>query len=237
MKVSVVIPMYNESGIIADTAKKLSEEMSKSFDSYEILFSDDGSNDGCGDIVKSLDLPCVRVTGYAQNQGKGCAVRTAVMEAEGDVIMFTDADLAYGTGVISDAVKMLEANTDAGILIGSRNISKDGYEGYTFLRKIASKIYIKVLCIVGGFDLTDSQCGCKAFRRDAARTVFSKAKVNGFAFDFEMILRAKKAGIKIIEMPVKIINHRESKVRVLRDSLRMLRDLRKIKKDIKRENA
>ena len=236
MKVSVVIPMYNESSIIADTAKKLSEEMEKDFDSYEILFSDDGSKDGCTDMVRALELPCVRVTGYEQNQGKGCAVRTAVMEAEGDIIMFTDADLAYGTKVISEAVKALEADKDAGILIGSRNIGKDGYEGYTFLRKVASKVYIKVLCIVGGFDLTDSQCGCKAFRREAAREIFSKAKVNGFAFDFELILRAKKTGIKIIEMPVNIINHRESKIHIVRDSIRMLRDIRKIKKDIKKED-
>lgn len=235
MKVSVVIPMYNESGIIEDTAKKLSEEMEQHFDSYEILFSDDGSKDGCGDIVRALELPCVRVTGYVQNQGKGCAVRSAVMEAEGDIIMFTDADLAYGTEVICRAVKTLEAHKDAGILIGSRNIGKDGYDGYTLLRKIASKIYIKVLCVAGGFDLSDSQCGCKAFRRDAAREVFSKAKVNGFAFDFEIILRAKKAGIKIVEMPVKIINHRESKIHIVRDSIRMLRDIRKIKKDIKKE--
>ena len=235
MKVSVVIPMYNESSIIVDTAQKLSEEMEKNFDSYEILFSDDGSKDGCGDMVRELELPCVRVTGYEQNQGKGCAVRTAIMEAEGDIIMFTDADLAYGTKVISEAVKAFESNADAGMLIGSRNIGKDGYEGYTFLRKLASKIYIKVLCIAGGFDLTDSQCGCKAFRRDAAREIFSKAKVNGFAFDFEIILRAKKTGIKIIEMPVKIINHRESTVRVMRDSIRMLRDIIKIKKDIKKE--
>ena len=98
-----------------------------------------------------------------------------------------------------------------------------------------SKVYIRVLCIVGGFKLTDSQCGCKAFRREAARTLFSQCKVDGFAFDFEMILRAQREGIKIIEMPVKIINHRESKIHVIRDSVRMLRDLIKIKKDIKRE--
>ena len=103
------------------------------------------------------------------------------------------------------------------------------------MRKVASKVYIKVLCFAGGFDLTDSQCGCKAFKRDAARDIFSKAKVNGFAFDFELILRAKNAGIKIIEMPVKIINHRDSKIHIVRDSIRMLRDIRKIKKDIKKE--
>ncbi len=236
MKVSVVIPMYNESSIIEDTAKKLSEAMDKHFESYEILFSDDGSRDGCGDIVRNLNLPNVRVTGYKNNRGKGCAVRTAMLEATGDVIMFTDADLAYGIEVIPAAVKALDENKEAGVLIGSRNIGKNGYEGYTLLRKIMSKVYIRVLCIIGGFRLTDSQCGCKAFRREAAHTLFSQAKVDGFAFDFEMILRAQREGIKIIEMPVKIINHRDSKIHVIRDSARMLRDLMKIKKDIKKEN-
>ena len=235
MKVSVIIPMYYECSVIEDTAIKLSDTMDKHFDSYEILFSDDGSRDGCGELVKALDLPCVRVTGYENNRGKGCAIRTAMLEATGDIIMFTDADLAYGTEVIPAAVKLLEKNDEAGVLIGSRNIGKNGYDGYTFLRRIKSKVYIRVLCIVGGFKLTDSQCGCKAFKRDAARALFSQAKVDGFAFDFEMILRAQTEEIKIIEMPVKIINHRDSKIHVIRDSVRMLRDLVKIKKDIKKE--
>ena len=236
MKISVVIPMYNESSIIEDTVKTLTSALESQFDSYEILFSDDGSVDGCGDIVRGLDFPNVRVTGYEKNRGKGCAVRTGVLEASGDIIMFTDADLAYGTDVILSVVKCFEANADAGIVIGSRNIGKDGYEGYTLLRKIMSKVYIRVLCLVGGFKLTDSQCGCKAFRADVAKVLFSKAKVDGFAFDFEIILRAQKARIKIIEMPVKIINHRESKIHVVRDTARMLRDLLKIKKDIKKES-
>ena len=235
MKVSVIIPMYNESSIIADTARQLHATMEKVFDDYEILFSDDGSKDNSADIVNQLGLSNVRVVGYTENRGKGCAIRTAMLEAQGDIIMFTDADLAYGTDVIPSAVKSLCSNEDAGMLIGSRNIGKDGYDGYTFTRKIMSKVYIKVLCLVGGFKLTDSQCGCKAFKRDAAREIFSKAKVDGFAFDFEAILRAQKSGIKIIEMPVKIINHRDSKIHIIRDSVRMLSDLIKIKKDIKSE--
>ena len=236
MKVSVIIPMYNESSIIADTAKQLHDAMERDFEDYEILFSDDGSKDNSADIIKQLDLSNVRVVGYTENRGKGCAVRTAMLEAEGDIIMFTDADLAYGTDVILSAVKKLSSTEDAGMLIGSRNIGKNGYEGYTFTRRVMSKVYIKVLCFVGGFKLTDSQCGCKAFRREAAREIFSKARVDGFAFDFEAILRAQKSGIKIIEMPVKIINHRDSKIHILRDSVRMLRDLKKIKKDIKMES-
>ena len=238
MKISVIIPMYNESSIITDTANTLWNAMEKHFGrgEYEILFSDDGSSDGCGDIVRALDLPCVRVTGYQKNQGKGCAVRTAMLEAKGDILMFTDADLAYGTEVIPNAVKMLESDPEAGMLIGSRNIGKDGYEGYTFIRKLMSKVYIKVLCIAGGFKLSDSQCGCKAYKGEAVKRIFERCKVDGFAFDFESILWAQKFGYKIIEMPVKIVNHRESTVNVVKDTFKMLGDLRKMKKRIKKES-
>ncbi len=234
MKISLCIPMYNENSIIADTAKTLSEYMEKTFDEYEILFSNDGSRDGCDKTVEALGLPNVRVVGYPDNKGKGCAVRTAMLEADGDVVMFTDADLAYGTDVIKRVYDAFVESPDADIVIGSRNLSNDGYEGYTFIRKLASKTYIKVLCIAGGFKLSDSQCGCKAFRRDAVKKIFPRCEVNGFAFDFEAILWSVKLGMKIKEIPVKVINHRESKVRVLRDTFKMLRDLRKMKKRIKK---
>ena len=236
MKFSLIIPMYNESSIIEETAKTLSAYMEKTFPDggYEILFSNDGSRDGCDKMVEVLGLPGVHVVGYPENHGKGCAIRTAMLEAAGDIVMFTDADLAYGTEVIGRVSEMFESHPDADIVIGSRNISKDGYEGYTFLRKVMSKTYIKVLCLTGGFKLSDSQCGCKAFRGEAAKRIFSRCEVNGFAFDFEAILWAQRYGMKIAEMPVKVINHRESKVHVFSDTFKMLRDLRKMKKRIRR---
>ena len=158
MKVSVCIPMYNENAIIANTARVLSDYMSASFSDYEILFCDDGSTDGCGNTVRALELPNVRVIGYEQNRGKGYAVRTAMLEATGDIRMFTDADLAYGTDVIARVVETFMQNADASLVIGSRNISRDGYEGYTWLRRVASRAYIRVLCLAGGFRLSDSQC-------------------------------------------------------------------------------
>ena len=233
--ISLIIPMYNESSIIKDTARTLHEYMSKNFESYEILFSDDGSKDGCGDMVRAMELPGIRVVGYEQNHGKGCAVRTAMLEAQGEIVMFTDADLAYGTDVIKKAYDELISKPEASMLIGSRNLSKDGYEGYTALRKLMSKVYIRILGLIGGFKLSDSQCGCKAFRGDAAKAIFSRCKVNGFAFDFESIMWAQKHEYKIVEMPVKIINHRESTVHIVRDSVRMLRDLLKIRKSVNRE--
>ena len=235
MKISVCIPMYNESAVIANTAKTLWEYMNERFgpDDFEIIFSDDGSRDGCGDIVTKLSLPNVKVTGYSQNKGKGFAVKTAFLESQGDIVMFTDADLAYGTDVIARLVDEFDAAPDADVLIGSRNISDDGYEGYSFLRKIMSKVYIKILCITGGFKLSDSQCGCKAFRQSAVRKIFPRCEVNGFAFDFEAILWSGRLGYSIDELPVSVINHRASKVNVLRDSVRMLRDIIRIKKKVK----
>lgn len=226
--------MYNEISIIKETAQTLSDYMSENFEDYEIIFANDGSRDGCDKAVEEMGLPCVRVVGYEENRGKGYAVRLAMLAAEGDIVMFTDADLAYGTDVIKRVYNTFAENPDADMVIGSRNLSKDGYEGYTAIRKLASKVYIKVLSIIGGFKLSDSQCGCKAFTGKAAKQIFSRCEVDRFAFDFECILWAVKFSMRIVEMPVKIINHRESKVSVLRDSFKMVRDILKMKKRIKR---
>jgi len=234
MRVSVCIPMYNEKKVIADTARRLSAYMAEHFEDYEILFCNDGSTDGCDEIVRALNLPCVRVIGEGQNRGKGYAVRRAMLEATGEVRLFTDADLAYGTDVIKRFADVFEANLDVMAAIGSRNLQKDGYEGYTWLRRVASKIYIRVLCMAGGFRLSDSQCGCKAFRGEAAEKIFTRCEVNGFAFDFEAILWAVKYGYRVEEIPVRVLTHGASKVRVLRDTFRMLGDLRKMRKRIKK---
>ncbi len=234
MKFSLCIPMYNEASIIEATAKTLSDYMETNFEDYEILFSNDGSRDGCDKLVENMNLPNVRVVGYPENRGKGCAVRTAILAAEGDIIMFTDADLAYGTEVIKRVYETFLENPDAQIVIGSRNLTEDGYAGYTAIRKLASKVYIKVLSILGGFKLSDSQCGCKAFTGEAAKKIFPRCEVDRFAFDFECILWGVKLNFKIVEMPVKVINHRESKVNVLRDSFKMVRDIVKMKKRIKK---
>jgi len=109
MRISLCVPMYNESSIIADTARELHEYMTEHFgDDFEIIFADDGSRDGSAEIVRSLDLSGVRVVGYEKNQGKGCAVRCGVLASKGDIVLFTDADLAYGTDIIEQASDILE---------------------------------------------------------------------------------------------------------------------------------
>ena len=234
MKISLCVPMYNESSIIENTAKMLNKYMSEHFgNDYEIIFADDGSRDGSADIVNNLNLPNVKVVGYPQNQGKGCAVRHGVLASCGDVVIFTDADLAYGVEVIADAVAIMEKG-EYPVLVASRAKHKEGSEGYTFVRKLASKTYIKVLNLFGGIKISDAQCGFKAFDGKVGREIFLRCKTNNFAFDLEVILWAQKMKLKIYEMPAKIINHRESKVNVLKDAIRMIREIFIIKRNIRK---
>ena len=239
MKLSVCIPMYNERAVIADTAKRLADALDARFaGDYELIFSDDGSTDGSADCVRALELPCVRVVGYPENRGKGCAVRTAMLAANGEIVLFTDADLAYGTDVIVQAVELFSEHPERAVIVGSRNLEKDGYIGYTFWRRVASKAYIRVLCMVGGLKLSDSQCGFKAFRKDAAQAIFSRCRTNGFAFDLEAILWAQALGFKVSEMPVRVLVHRDSKIRLVRDAFRMFRNVIGIRRDVaKRSRA
>lgn len=235
MKVSLVIPMYNESSIIDGAIKTFSEYLKSKYEDWELIFVDDGSKDGCGKSVAAASEkePRIRLEGYPDNRGKGCAVRTGMLAASGDIVVFTDCDNAYGEDAVGRMIDMF-SESKADIIIGSRNLSKDGYEDYTFIRRIASKTYIKIIALAAGFKLSDSQSGIKGFRREAAQKVFRNCEVDRFAFDLEAIMIAQKAGFVIEEMPVKIINHRESKVRVLRDAVKMLSDVRKMKKRIKK---
>ena len=233
MKVSVVIPMYNEGAVIENTARTLSEYMSGIFEDYEIVFSDDGSCDQSVTIVKELRLPNVRVVLSDRNYGKGHAVKIGVAAAEGDVIVCTDADLAYGTDVIEKAVSLMQ-QSGADLLLGSRNLNKEGYGDYPLLRRVLSKAYIWVLELIAGFRLSDSQCGFKVFEKNTAKMLFELNETDGFAFDIENILRAQMMKFRITEMPVRVMVHGNSSVSVVRDSIRMIRDLIKIKKRIKK---
>ena len=247
MKISVCIPMYNESENAAECAKALfaacSDFCASGDDEYEIIFCDDGSNDDCADIVrrearslgaanekKSVTL---RVIGYPDNRGKGFAARSLFAAYEGDVVLYTDCDLAYGTKVIKSAVDRMTVS-GADVVIGSRNVSGDGYEGYTFFRRFASKAYIAILNRSAGFTLSDSQCGFKVFRGDVGRRIFALCETDGFAFDQEALMIAARLGCRVEEMAVKVVNHRASKVHVFRDTFKMLSDLRRIQKRVRR---
>ena len=178
MKISVCIPMYNENRVIAKTASRLSSYMSEHFDDYEIIFCNDGSTDGCDETVKALDLPHVRVIGYPQNRGKGHAVRTAMLEATGDIRIFTDSDLAYGTDVIEAIVKAFEQNQAGGELPCLEIDAGEGIlNAFVNIGFCASKGEARRLIKQGGLKLNDKTISDENYCLGACDIVDGQAKI------------------------------------------------------------
>ena len=231
MDISLVIPAYNESGIIMDTIQTVSARLAELTAEYEVLIVDDGSTDGMAELVRGCGDPRVRLEGYASNRGKGCAVRTGMLAAQGDLILCTDADLAYGVDVFAGLLERLRTG-EADLVIGSRRIGGEGYKNYPPLRILMSKCFGLLSHMISGLPY-DTQCGIKAYRRQAARAIFSRCTTDGFSFDFEVLMRADKLGLKVEQFPVSVINFRESMVNVVRDSARMFRDVFRIRKKVR----
>jgi len=231
--ISVVIPMYNEENKIENTIKELMNYLTVNYNKFEIIMSNDGSTDRSVEIVNEIAAKnkYVRLVGHETNMGKGSAVREGVLRAEGDIIFFTDCDLAYGTSVFTRAIEVMNKE-GSDIVIGSRNLDPLGYGNYTKFRKFVSQTYLEFVSRVCGFRYTDSQCGFKGFKRAAAMSIFSECQVNSFAFDLEALIIADRKRIRVSELPVKIVNHDESdsKVHVIRDTIQMLKDVKEIKK-------
>ncbi|NLH01911.1 MAG: glycosyltransferase family 2 protein [Clostridiales bacterium] len=231
-KISLVIPAYNESAIIENTIETVLSYLEKSFLEYELIISDDGSTDNTRAIAKGFADRGVRCVGHMPNKGKGSAVREGILAAEGDIIVYTDADLAYGIDVIGEFVKKIKSG-EADIAIGSRKLHPEGYSDYPVIRLIASRLFSFLTGLLAGFRY-DTQCGLKAFSSKSAEEIFCRCETDGFAFDFEVMMLAVGLSFKVDQIPVKIENHRESKVKVVRDSVKMFGDILKIRRSVKK---
>ena len=235
MKISVVIPVYNEEKILTETKDELYSFCKLKFtEGFEIIFSDDGSHDGSRTIMNSFTEKEIKVVGDGTNRGKGYAVRNGILNADGDIIIFTDCDLAYGVQILGDFADKMKQCEEYGVIVGSRAIHPEGYAGYSLMRRLLSHGYMRFLSLVGGMKRSDSQSGIKGFRRDAAKRIFPLCESNRFAFDFEVLMLAEKMKIGICEYPVKIINNRPSSMSFMRDSIKMIRDVLRIKKRVKK---
>lgn len=232
-KFSLVIPAYNETFIIKNTIETLLTYLDDHFLNYELIISDDGSTDNTKAIAESISNPHLRCIGHMPNKGKGAAVRDGMIAASGDVIVYTDADLAYGVDVIAGLVEQIEREgTD--LVIGSRKLHPEGYANYPPIRLLASRCFSFLTGLLAGFQY-DTQCGLKAYTATAARQIFSRCETDGFAFDFEAMMIAVKLGYVVGQFPVKIENHRISKVHVFKDSIKMFRDVIKIRRRVSKK--
>jgi len=231
-KVSLVIPAYNEEKIIRSTIETALCFLGKNFSDYEIIIDDDGSTDETKAIVEGLLESHIRCVSHFPNRGKGCAVREGMLVADGDIIVYTDADLAYGIEAVGKIARALESGEND-IAIGSRKLHPDGYRGYPRTRLIASRLFSFLTGRIAGFHY-DTQCGLKAFTREAAAEIFRRCETDGFAFDFEVMMYAEGLSLRVTQLPVMVVNHRDSTVSVARDSIKMFGDILNIRRTVRR---
>ncbi|HEX2040375.1 MAG TPA: glycosyltransferase [Acidimicrobiales bacterium] len=164
-----------------------------------------------------------------ENRGKGAAVRAGMLAANGRTIVFTDADLAYPPEQIARVVAVVEAGAD--VVIGSRrHVDTTTLVRARRLREVTGRLFNLLTFVVLLGQYRDTQCGLKGFRRDAARLLFSRTRIDGFAFDVEVLHLAERYRLTLREVPVELANTSESSVRVGRDSLRMLWDVFRIRR-------
>ncbi|HXI12327.1 MAG TPA: dolichyl-phosphate beta-glucosyltransferase [Thermoanaerobaculia bacterium] len=223
--VSIIIPAYNEAARIGDTIRRLlAYRHEPDAGILEIIVVDDGSRDGTTSIVKSMQAePALRLISYGANAGKGYAIRRGVVEAKGDLILLSDADLSTP---IEELVLLRHALKTADIAIGSRAIDPAKVRiKQNKLRRRLGITFNRLLKVVTGLPFGDTQCGFKLLPREAARKIFSIATIDRFAYDVEMLMIAKSAGYSVAEVPVLWFNSENSRVRIVRDSLRMFIDV------------
>jgi dolichyl-phosphate beta-glucosyltransferase len=232
LEVSIVIPAYNEQVRIGLTLVRTLEYLAARHPSSEVLVVDDGSKDGTVQVVEEIAAgdPRVRVVRQPRNRGKGAAVRRGVLESRGRHVLFMDADLA--TPVEELDTLFMWANRGNAVVIGSRGLpDSDIRERQPRMRELMGRVFNLLVrsALLGGFK--DTQCGFKLFERSAARELFSRQKLDGFAFDVEVLLLAKDLGYQIAEVPVVWYHAPNSKVAPVTDSTRMLGDLIKLRLD------
>jgi dolichyl-phosphate beta-glucosyltransferase len=220
---SVVIPAYNEAARLPRYLHEVAVYFEGRGDSYEVLVVDDGSSDGTADRVRELALayPALSVHSLPSNRGKGHAVRAGMVQARGDGRLMADADGATPIG----EVKRLEVTIQAGadVAVGSRALRDPSVAAIARPhRRLAGAFFHVVSRAAGIADVVDTQCGFKLFRGAVAADLFAALVTDGFGFDVELLLLARRRGYRVAEVPVNWADQAGSKVRLLTDGPRML---------------
>lgn len=204
MLLSIVVPAYNEGEHIYDNLMVIDGAISKITPDYEIIAVNDGSPDNTGAEVAraASDNPHIRDCGYEINRGKGGAVTNGINKSRGEIVGFIDADLDLNPEMFDGYVKAMLAN-GADIVIGSK-MHKESKLEYPFARKVFSLCYYIMLKVLFGLKCHDTQTGIKLYKGELIRKIAPLRKVDGFAFDIELLALANKCGAKLLEMPIEL---------------------------------
>jgi len=230
LKLSIIIPAYNESGRIRPTLDELLRHSREHAWDVEILVVDDGSRDDTAEIVRKYgkahsEILLVQNPG---NRGKGFSVRNGMLHAHGDICLFTDADLS---SPISEAQRLFDTIAEgADVAIGSRWLrSEFQTERQPLYRQLFGRIFNLVLRLILGLNFADTQCGFKAFRGTAAQRIFPLQRIERWAFDPEVLFLAQRMGFTVKEVPVVWAHSQGTRLRPFRDGLRMFTEVLRIR--------
>lgn len=223
VRLTIVVPAKNERGRITTTVQRLQDELADL--APEIVVVDDGSSDDTAAVAETAGARVVR---HDVNRGKGAAVRTGVLAATGRTIAFLDADLAYPPAQARVLLEAVEEGWD--VAVGNRFDRASVVEGRSRLRYVVGRVFNAVTAAVLLGQYRDTQCGCKAFRADVGRALFARARLDGFAFDVEILHLVEREGLSLLEVPVTLHETGGSTVRVVRSSVDMLRDILRVRR-------
>jgi dolichyl-phosphate beta-glucosyltransferase len=223
---SFVVPAYNESSRIRPTLDEILRYAAEQKWDAEILVVDDGSSDDTPDVIREYARAHsqIRLLQNPGNRGKGFSVRNGMLHAHGDVCLFTDADLS---SPISEAQKLFAAIGDgADVAIGSRWLRAElQTERQPLYRQLFGRIFNLVLRLFLGLHFKDTQCGFKAFRREAAQRIFPLQKIERWGFDPEILYIARRLGFGATEVPVLWAHSEGTRLHPFRDGMRMFGDV------------
>lgn len=229
-RLSVIVPVYNEELSLPETLRRLRAYLDLKDPDWEIVVVSDGSTDRTEVIAaqaqaREARIRCARLE---RNRGKGAAVREGVRLACGRLILFTDADLSVPIKESEKLIEALEAGAD--VAVGSRAVRGSGCDvRQSAKRYVVGRVFNALVRAVLGLPLGDTQCGFKAFKRQAAELLFAEQTLEGFGFDAEILYLAHRRRMKVDEVAVMWSQGPRSKVRLFRDSCNMLMDLFRIR--------
>lgn len=223
---SIVIPAYNETARIERALSQVSGCIQTRGWDAEVLVVDDGSTDNTAALTEAWaeTHPEVRLIRNGHNRGKGYSVRNGMLRAAGEVVMFTDADMS---SPIEEAERLFAAiDAGADIAIGSRWLTgRRIVHKQPLYRRLFGRCFNALTRSVMRLPFADTQCGFKAFRREAAQLVFGLQRIERWGFDPEILFIALKRGLRITEVPVTWGHDERSRISYLRDGMQMLVEL------------
>lgn len=230
---TVILPVFNESRTLPATVAEV-RRYSESEPGIRFVFVDDGSSDTTREILAGEmpewsasvgALAPLSFLSYSANKGKGFAIKTAVERVDSELVCFMDGDLAYDLDHLAEIASKLRTSD---VVIGSRRESPEERRNTKKLRRMMGWIFNGLVRVGVGLPFDDTQAGLKGFRTPAARIIFSRTRLRGFAFDVEALFVARRHGFSIAEIPARVSrSHRKkpSNVNLYLEPLRMARDL------------